>query len=521
LAPVLKASAPKARSIGASRRSRGRPRLDELAAASEASSGTVALTQPTTNGLYLELRKALDGKTPARCSSVEDMFEKLVPELMGPVPRAVCSRAAEGRILDICTVQVGTAFTECAATAFLCTRYSLDETARRLQGHIAEGHLKVVCGLTQTIFDETGLILRAARESKNSFGRRARTFQGAAQVVKVMQTEATFAVLVCDRAGKETLLAFRMIVPLQCMDHSTGECTVACVSETWDDPAVATLMSLCPRIVHLTTSDRAGGNERSERYYRQHMDLNVESRLRTTCAVHRSHTCQTHQFDLVNPVISGLLQTGLAMRSGGALDALRRSADLYLQARMVVRWGLYPPGPNSPQTQQREAILQLFLGPHRGVSGANQGFVLRKFLNGDWSTPSVVPHYCQPGCCPEGTDREEHKQEIREHVVDALLPFSMPTLSRSRWVGAPEAVDFGGLLYSVNTMFAEVVPVWIRELSNPNKPVTLADFDGGRLTENDTRVRGLRFFDGCGAAAHCERGDEEAEVWECSENAQT
>ncbi len=70
--------------------------------------------------------------------------------------------------------------------------------------------------------------------------------------------------------------------------------------------------------------------------------------------------------------------------------------------------------------------------------------------------------------------------------------------SRSRWVGADETVDFAGFLFSINTMLADVVPAWVRELGTPTKPVTLADFTTrDRLSDANMRHQGLRLLEGC------------------------
>ena len=216
----------------------------------------------------------------------------------------------------------------------------------------------------------------------------------------------------------------------------------------------------------------AGGNLRCEHHLRQHKSTK-ELRLRTTCAVHRCHTAQTHQLSLVSRVVSGLLRVALTMKVGGSLQALRRAMDIYLQSRLVVRQGLHPPGPDSSQSIYREAVLKLFLGVSHGVAGACRAFTLRKYLNGDRQVSGKVQHFCVGTCCASGPDRKE----LREQVVQALLPAVMPKLVRNRWVGTDGAIDFGGLAFSIGSMMTEIVPSWIRELGNPGKPVGACDFE--------------------------------------------
>jgi hypothetical protein len=237
--------------------------------------------------------------------------------------------------------------------------------------------------------------------------------------------------------------------------------------------------------------------------------------------VHRCHTCQGHGFALANRVISGLLQTALAMRAGGSFAALRRGVRIYLQERLVVRHGMWPPDRTSREYLQKTALMSLFApvtGDH-GSDNAARSFILLKHLNGDWSTPFTVIHFCPMGCCPGDTaaDLARHKSLIIADVVMALLPHTMPIFSRSRWIGEDEANAFAGFLFSVNTVFAEVIPCWVRELSIPSKPITSKDFQltCTPLTEADMRLKGLELMEG--ALVSIARGEEEILVPDAAE----
>ncbi len=63
-----------------------------------------------------------------------------------------------------------------------------------------------------------------------------------------------------------------------------------------------------------------------------------------------------------------------------------------------------------------------------------------------------------------------------DKIVEALLPAAMPVFARSRWNGAEDALDYCGLAFSAHTIMQEVVPAWVRELSDKSNPVTSAEF---------------------------------------------
>ena len=84
--------------------------------------------------------------------------------------------------------------------------------------------------------------------------------------------------------------------------------------------------------------------------------------------------------------------------------------------------------------------------------------------------------------------------DIISRVLPALLP-GVPTFSRSRWAGFEDALCQCGLLFALNTVMVDVVPVWVRELSNSAKPACMEDFAldlGARQSDyRDMLIRGF------------------------------
>lgn len=195
---------------------------------------------------------------------------------------------------------------------------------RELAQQIGSGILTPLVAYTQTLDDETALRIRCddVGDSKES------------AVTKILQTEATLGLLV-RREGVPEFIVIRIPTYLQHLDHNTAETLLAAVSQTWDIPAITAILALFPRTVAMMTNDRAASNLRRELIFMRDK-LDSEHRLRTTCDVHKAHTAQGHQFDLVKPLVSGVIGLGVSMMSGGSTSALRDVLRLYFTARLRI-----------------------------------------------------------------------------------------------------------------------------------------------------------------------------------------
>ena len=64
-----------------------------------------------------------------------------------------------------------------------------------------------------------------------------------------------------------------------------------------------------------------------------------------------------------------------------------------------------------------------------------------------------------------------------ELVVHALLPAACPVLQRSRWTRSNLAQTYAGLFAACHGILFAVVHPWLREQSDPTKPMLMSDFE--------------------------------------------
>ena len=194
--------------------------------------------------------------------------------------------------------------------------------------------------------------------------------------------------------------------------------------------------------------------------------------------MHKEHSCQVAVHEIVGPVISGVINFALSMRGGGAVASLRKAVRLLLQARLKVYRGAHPPdrGRGSLAWEYRNAVLHLFLGSaDEGARGRRRTLILAEVLNGNWLLRDRVEHYCPgPQCC---RDEEDTMNKCCEFVVHALLPAACPVLQRSRWTRSNLAQNYTGLFAACHGILFAVVHPWLREQSDPTKPMLMSDFE--------------------------------------------
>ena len=300
---------------------------------------------------------------------------------------------------------------------------------------------------------------------------------------QVFQLEAVCAFLLRLR-GQYTLLHFALPGTLRVVDRVTTETTKAIIDEVLTFPRLKELLEAFPLVVHLTCNDRCGSNNAAEKCLFVAKDKDTH-RLRTTCEVHKIHTCTSYQLDCQKDLASGIVNLGLAQRPGGAFGSLKNAVKLFFMARMQVLRDVAPPRPDSPEHRYRLAVLDLYLPgstQHRGSTqfkGSTQfqlkrRMVLTAILNGDWESAECISHYCCGACCNNGAI---DKEALCNDVAEALLPAKCPVFARHRWANAEAPTNWAGLLQGVHHTLGIVGPVWLRELAEPSKPAKAQDFE--------------------------------------------
>lgn len=235
------------------------------------------------------------------------------------------------------------------------------------------------------------------------------------------------------------------------------------------------LLRRFPRVSHVACADRAASNLKAMRCLDSTKDPG-EMRLFLACGVHKAYSAHKALQEVDPGLVSGMLNVALSMRPAGTLSSMRRALALLFRARVRVLRNIAPPGPGSPQARYRAAVLGRCLGADEGIKGSQRKLALTSMLNGHWEQHRIE-HYCSgDDCCVSEDDSMEKMTSI---VVQSLLPFAAPDFPRSRWTRANRAVNWFALLSSCHQILPSLIGPWVRELSDPARPVVLADFELG------------------------------------------
>ena len=157
-----------------------------------------------------------------------------------------------------------------------------------------------------------------------------------------------------------------------------------------------------------------------------------------------SLSCQLRCLAPFEDILSGILNTGLALEGGGALAVCRSILqDIFSEVEVK-----YEAPPEGYVPQQLRKILDIFcpVGPRVPGSDINakRQLVLKQFVNSDLS--GEIIHYCPQGCC---RDKAETVQRFQRFVVWSLLPRKPGVLNRKSWNNAEIPTQWLGLLSNV------------------------------------------------------------------------
>jgi hypothetical protein len=392
------------------------------------------------------------------------------------VPRPLASARSEAARLNISLQWFQEVLLESAGTMFEVASMCSKMLFARLRRLLASG-ARPVCAILSSAFDETPMLVRAQTEdSPQGGGKPAKKWKA---VAKILQTEARVGFLLSGPHGP-IMVVTKIPVHLQTVDTTTAATLKACLDKAWDVPGLHELIECFPRVVSISQTDRAASNMKYEAMRRM-AKPEKECRLHLPCDIHKAYTCQTLQATILDPVISGIVHTALAMRPGGTVQRFRDALRCFFRKRLKIYRGAAPPVKSSSAAIEREAKLDTFISvDDYGPRALERRQVLRELLNGDWSHNRPV-HYCF-GCC---SGKQQTLDIMCKEVVDALVPAECPMFPRSRWTRANLAVNWIGLLESCHGIASVVMRPWLRELRDHSRPVVEADFDSGSEAGDD------------------------------------
>lgn len=192
--------------------------------------------------------------------------------------------------------------------------------------------------------------------------------------------------------------------------------------------------------VKMAIADRAGGNIRAESHFK--FTNPKQTTLEFPCDVHKKATYLKGALNVVQSVISGVVNVGLSLEGIGSLATLRDILQSVFREKLEV---VFDNPPGGAIAKHRLAVLDLVCAPpHRNktpelaAKTKKRRLILNYFCNSDLEKDEIV-HYCPFACC---SSPETTLAYFLEYVTWALLPRKMGVLSRKSWVGMDAQFDW-------------------------------------------------------------------------------
>lgn len=172
------------------------------------------------------------------------------------------------------------------------------------------------------------------------------------------------------------------------------------------------------------------------------------------CEAHLCSGAQSKTFELIDPMVSHLINWSLSLAHGTSMRTFRQSLKHVIATKLVVLHG----APSDAAVKHRSAAIDLYLarGAHRRVRMAT----LEALANGDWRRTDRVEHYSAPGIACVEADIVE---DMVNHLAFALCHSQPPVWPRHRWTRADEAADYVGLLQAVHGLATHAYTHWLQE----------------------------------------------------------
>ena len=259
------------------------------------------------------------------------------------------------------------------------------------------------------------------------------------------------------------------------LEHANAEQLAHALDRAWHRAYSGTsfLLEYAPRLIHLTTADRASANLRMEASLAGAC-AESEARIFCPCLTHLVSTVASQQYSLVKESISGCIAYALAQRSAGALDLLRSCLECLLMARLEVRLG-----PKHVDYAYTDEMAQLIFGD------TAKGHKVRQLLNGDWRVLQIVHHCtCQTACDPV---------TLAKTLSRTLVSRPTPLFPRHRWTGADLTLQSILQVAVPHLMLETIMPVWLRCLRQNEQP-SVDDFTSTSMSASEERSLALESF---------------------------
>ncbi|CAE7487841.1 unnamed protein product [Symbiodinium sp. KB8] len=390
---------------------------------------------------------------PAKLSqSVADEAKILDRFLLTPT-RPQASLVAEAASFEVHPKALTTDVLRTASAVWHLGTAAWNANIQALCHSIERGDLEGIAVFRSRTYDETPLRLRVQTKSGKEAG-----LGSAADVcvTKCMQTRCKLGVLVKD---KDRFMYYWGIVPtyLQGMERTRGQDICLSQKKVMDAVQAADkLILLCKASIDINVADRALANFKAEACLQC---LRPEdTSLHVDCEVHKMSTSVTWTLKNLALEVSGIIASSLVLKQAGLLATFKEHLFAEIASRLLIVHGNPMEG---HIRQHRHEVYKTFLSgnfareqdrKHLQLRREQQTSILNRFLCGDLES-STIEFYTQGALATE----DQVLAVIKSHVIPALVPGSMPTYARHRWLGGESAIDYVALIESHHRLFSTTV----------------------------------------------------------------
>ena len=365
--------------------------------------------------------------------------------------RAESSKAVE-KLMETMSWQYGTAMKWLECVAELSARaeeQSLHAVLRYISALTRSGTIKPLLFSVHNSYDETPL---RARVAFLQMGQAA----SQTELAKVFVIEQSWVALLevpqPNHDKNEHVILMGALAPaLRCSDAANGEAVAAVLSSVRDrqipgDVDVTALFALPSRSLD---TDEAGANPRGERLYASWAPK--WKKLHLGCAAHRLHGAAERVFQLVPPVLTGVVRVLLSLRSSASWSQFKTVLETEIENRCTCR-PLAVPLPESA-LQYRRNVLTTWRPPHQSRKVILLDVLTGVLLNGDWRDRGVLIHHCREGCCSSAAETVTKVKYYIGKFVDSFRPSA---LCRGNWASWSAPLSFLGLMGSNHNLLPDV-----------------------------------------------------------------
>lgn len=294
---------------------------------------------------------------------------------------------------------------------------------------------------------------------------------------QIMQSEFSLRFLWQDlHSGSYHSWCIQIPTWLQVMDRTTAEVTRATQIEIERTVAdLERLSNMYELSVSLVNTDRYASNMKAERSIAHDQPKFVHCHY--GCDAHAAARVVSHQFKKIDPHISGMIASALAMQEAGSTKVFQECISQILEDRLVLQYG----APSEECMRHTIAVLNLFLplpeNIHTGQRVQSKKISLQRlqkqraillfFMNGDITDETQVQFYTASW----NPDRHRVLNAMNAFLVPALCPCKPQLLSRKSWTGGDSVLSYFGILCSFRNIFTPAVQLYTNMTAKPEVPL--------------------------------------------------